>query len=304
MEPQNIIYTRDKQNTQFDEIVENNSSQNKKNEVNINNVNVNRDSIETFDKNNINEINNNLNNVNDNNVHENNIISNKMNPANDNNTNDLNKNNQPNILAINDTNNSIGHPPQNDNSPVQIQALDINNFNHQENPVNIYPQENYQDLSCKEKYPNCFWKTKLLCFYDYCDDSEENKIKLENATVCECFFLLSIFYYILFIISEILIFIYILFKYVFKCLGFCCIKIDEAAKDIQKSVIEADQKKRKLDDINRRIENLDKEHKNMDREVVFGNPLNDPGYQMRVIESNERKYAESRAELERQRNNI
>ena len=75
MENKNIIYTRDKQNTQFDEIVENNSSQNQKNEVNINNVNVNRDSIETFDKNNFNEINNNLNNVNDNNVHENIIIS-------------------------------------------------------------------------------------------------------------------------------------------------------------------------------------------------------------------------------------
>ena len=43
-----------------------------------------------------------------------------MNPPNDNNTNVLGKNNQPNILSINNANISLGHPPQNDNSPVQF----------------------------------------------------------------------------------------------------------------------------------------------------------------------------------------
>ena len=37
----------------------------------------------------------------------------------------------------------------------------------------------------------------------------------------------------------------------------------------------------RINEINNNLNNLDKEHDNMDREIVFGNPLNDPGYQAR-----------------------
>ena len=36
----------------------------------------------------------------------------------------------------------------------------------------------------------------------------------------------------------------------------------------------------------------------MDRRIVFGNPLNDPGYQARIIDHYDKKYIESREDLE------
>ena len=43
------------------------------------------------------------------------------------------------------------------------------------------------------------------------------------------------------------------------------------------------------------------EHDKIDRNIVFGNPLNDPGYQARMIEFQDRKYLEQREFLERER---
>ena len=57
----------------------------------------------------------------------------------------------------------------------------------------------------------------------------------------------------------------------------------------------------KLDEINNRINDLDKEHDNMNRNIVFGNPLNSPEYQKRVIDFHDRKYLEDREKLERER---
>ena len=194
MDPQNNIINNsgDKQNPQCEESVKNDSSQNEQN-ININNTNDNKDSIKAIDNNNIDKINNNSNNINANNVNNANEIN--INPVNKNNENDLNKNNLSNRHLINNVNNSIGLPIQNINSPP-IQNLNLNNLNHQANPVIIYPQQNNQELSCKEKYPNCFWKTKLLFFYNCFDKSEENIRRLENTSICDCFFLLSIFYYL------------------------------------------------------------------------------------------------------------
>ena len=43
-------------------------------------------------------------------------------------------------------------------------------------------------------------------------------------------------------------------------------------------------KQRRIDDMDAEIENKKKEFNNMDRTITYGNSLNDPGYQLRVIE--------------------
>ena len=43
-------------------------------------------------------------------------------------------------------------------------------------------------------------------------------------------------------------------------------------------------KQRRIDDMDAEIENKIKEFKNMDRTITYGNSLNDPGYQLRGIE--------------------
>ena len=171
----------------------------------------------------------------------------------------------------------------------------------------IYPQQNNQELSCKEKYPNCFWKTKLLFFYNCFDKSEENIRRLENTSICDCFFLLSIFYYLIFIISEILLFIFILLKYAFKGLVFCCKKLDEAWKEAQeeaKKKENEEKKKVQLYDLNNRIKDLDRRHNNMDRRIFLNNPLNSEHYQRECIEYQDRRYLEAREELEKERKKI
>ena len=289
MEQQNnIIYNSgDKQNPPLDEVVKNDIYQNEVN-VNINNSKDNKENIKSIDNNNIDKINNNLNNITDN-VKENNIV-----PVIINNNNDLNNNNSSNRYSINNVNNAIGYSPQNNNYPQ------INNFN---------PQQINQELSCEEKYPSCFWKTKVLFFYNCCDNSEENKIKQENASIYDCLFLLTIFYYILFIISEILLFIFILLKYAFECLVYCCKELDKAWTEAQKEAkLKEKEKERErelqLYNINNQIKDLDRRHENMDRRIFLGNPLNSPDYQQRVIDYQDRKYLEAREELERERKKI
>ena len=289
MEQQNniICNSGDKQNPPLDEVVKNDIYQNEVN-VNINNSKDNKENIKSIDNNNIDKINNNLNNITDN-VKENNIV-----PVIINNNNDLNNNNSSNRYSINNVNNAIGYTPQNNNYPQ------INNFN---------PQQINQELSCEEKYPNCFWKTKVLFFYNCCDNSEENKIKQENASIYDCFFLLTIFYYILFIISEILLFIFILLKYAFECLVCCCKEFDKAWTEAQKEAkLKEKERERErelqLYNINNQIKDLDRRHENMDRRIFLGNPLNSPDYQQRVIDYQDRKYLEAREELERERKKI
>ncbi len=61
---------------------------------------------------------------------------------------------------------------------------------------------------------------------------------------------------------------------------------------------------RRLNEINNNLNDLDRENNKVDRRIVFGNPLNDPGYQQRMIDFHDRKYMEQRESLERERNQI
>ena len=60
----------------------------------------------------------------------------------------------------------------------------------------------------------------------------------------------------------------------------------------------------RINEINDNLKDLDNEHDKVDRRIVLGNPLNDPGYQARVIDHYDRKYLEQRESLERERNQI
>ena len=77
--------------------------------------------------------------------------------------------------------------------------------------------------------------------------------------------------------------------------------------DIRKEAIKAQQERAKIDrinNINNNLKNLESEHDKIDRSIVLGNPLNDPGYQARMIDHYDRKYLEQKESLERERNQI
>ena len=60
----------------------------------------------------------------------------------------------------------------------------------------------------------------------------------------------------------------------------------------------------KLNEINNNLQNLDNEHNKLDRRIVYDNPLNDPGYQQRMIDHKDREYLEKKKSLEWERNQI
>ena len=88
-----------------------------------------------------------------------------------------------------------------------------------------------------------------------------------------------------------------------KCLQQCSKTWDEVKKnaEIEKQK-EMERNRQRINEINRNINNLDNEHNKMDRRIFHGNPLNDSGYQTRMIEFQDRKYLEQRQSLEKERN--
>ena len=59
-----------------------------------------------------------------------------------------------------------------------------------------------------------------------------------------------------------------------------------------------------LNKINDQLKRLESEHDKVDRRIFLGNPLNDPGYQARVIDNYDRKYIQQKESLERERDLI
>ena len=246
-------------------------------------------------------INNNINcNISDNN----NIIKIELNNKN----NEEKKNNDSNISILKQITN------KNLSRPITNQDINGNNIMNNQSPNQVaivYQQSNdiNKDVSCREKYPSCFWNIKLIFCYNCCDDSEENQQKTENASTCNTFCLIALLYYLIFIISEILLFVFILLKYIFICLSKCfsgfCEMWEQAQKEAEiKRQQERESGASNLNKINDQLKRLESEHDKVDRRIFLGNPLNDPGYQARVIDSYDRKYIQQKESLERERDLI
>ena len=263
-----------------------------------------QDNAEIIQIKNNNNVNNNNINIDNNNGDNNNIIFFEMNNKNneEKSFNDFNRENLKQTTIKNLTN------------PITYQNINENNIINNQSPNQVdgvYQQNNdiKEDLSCKEKYPNCYCNIKLIFCYNCFDDSEENRKKKENAPVYNTFFLIVLLYYLFFIITEILLFVFILLKYICICLYKCCVECckiwDEAKKkaeiERQKNM---ERDRQRINEINNNLNQLDKEHDKMDRNIVFGNPLNDPGYQARVIDFQDRRYLEQRESLERERSEL
>ena len=256
----------------------------------------------------------------------NNVINNNNNNTNDNIDNNNGDNN--NIIRIemndkkkeeksdNDSNISILKQTTNKNlsNPITNQNINENNIINNQSPSQVdivYQQNNNikEDVNCKEKYPFCYCNIKFIFCYNCFDNSEENRQKKENAPVYNVFCLVALFYYLIYIITEIILFALILLKNIIICLLNCC---SEFCKMWEKAKKEAEIKKqeqmerdlRRLNEINNNLNDLDRENNKVDRRIVFGNPLNDPGYQQRMIDFHDRKYMEQRESLERERNQI
>ena len=260
-----------------------------------------QDNAEIIQINNNNNLNNNIDN---NNGYNNNIIRIEMNNKN----NEEKNNNDSNISILKQTTN------KNLSNVIANQNINENNIinNQSANQVVIVNQHNNnikEDVNCQEKYPFCYCNIKFIFCYNCCDDSEENRQKKENAPVYNTFCLAALFYYLICIISEVLLFAFILIKYIFICLYKCllgfCKMWDEAKRDAE---IERQKKmerdRNRINEINDNLKDLDNEHDKVDRRIVLGNPLNDPGYQARMIDHYDRKYLEQRESLERERNQI
>ena len=168
-------------------------------------------------------------------------------------------------------------------------------------------------LSCKEKYPKCYFNIKLLYFYNCYDDSEENKKRKENAPIRELFIVSVLLYYLFFCISELFLFLFIFLKHFCICLIKCLEEgyriCKESGKKFETEYAKQQKEKfemnlQQLNQVNNRIEDLDKEHDKMDRRIVYGNPLNDPGYQERKIALKDKNYSKSREDLEWKREQI
>jgi len=267
-------------------------------QINDNNNNANNN-IDNILNNNI-DINNNVNN--------NNIIKVEMN-----NKNNEEKNNY-------ESNTSILKQTTNKNLPNPIINQDINgnNFinNQSPNQVAIECQQNNnlkEDISCKEKYYFCFCNIKVIFCYNCFDTSEENQQKRDSAPIYKICCLGCFCYYLFFIISEILLFIFIILKQILICLYSCliacgnmCIQTLKEAEieSAKRKKEEMERNKYELNQINNRINDLDNAHNKMDRTIHFGNVLNDPEYQARKIDHYDREYDEQRKSLERQRSSV
>jgi len=253
-----------------------------------------------------------INNINNNNINNNIDINNGNNKniirieLNNKNIEEKN-NNDPNISILKQTTN------KNLSNPIINQNINGNNIDNQSpNQVVIVNQQNNgaeEEVNCRENYPFCYCNIKFILCYNCFDNSEENLQKKENAPVYNIFCLAALFYYILYIISEIILFAFILIKYIFiclyKCFLGCCKMWDEAKRDAEierQKKLERD--RCRVNEINNDLKDLDSEHDKVDRSIVFGNPLNDPGYQARMIDHYDRKYLEQRESLERERNQI
>ena len=238
-------------------------------------------------------------------------INNNNNVINNNNNNKKNE-----VKSDNDSNISILKKTTNKNlsNPITNQNINENNIIYNQSPSQVdivYQQNNNikEDVNCREKYPFCYWNIKFIFCYNCFDNSEENRQKKENAPVYNVFCLVALFYYLIYIITEIILFALILLKNIFICLlncysGFC--KMWEKAKK-EAEIKRQEQRERdlrRLNEINNNLNDLDRENNKVDRRIVFGNPLNDPGYQLRVIDFHDRKYMEQRESLERERNQI
>ena len=70
--------------------------------------------------------------------------------------------------------------------------------------------------SCKEKCPFCFCKIKCAFFVDFC--TKEGRAYYKNKPSKECFCLITFFYYIIFILSEIIFYILYVFFKICKCM--------------------------------------------------------------------------------------
>ena len=96
--------------------------------------------------------------------------------------------NHENLNTNKDKNTNLNYNIGN-NNPIPVSIPDIQQQNN----------NNIKELTCKEKYPCCFCDVKIICCYNYCDDSEENKQRKENAPTYKLFCVI-IFLYFLFLL--------------------------------------------------------------------------------------------------------
>ena len=90
------------------------------------------------------------------------------------------------------------------NNNVSIGNIENSNINNNQNIKNEISSENKntkveKEKSCKEKYPFCFCKIKCAYFVDYCNKAEIEKYKNKPTTECCC--IITVLYYLTFILS-------------------------------------------------------------------------------------------------------